>query len=352
MTPGVNLHILAAEFTRLSRSAFFEPALQEFSARTADVIRHLTVEGSAYPDEIVRRFQELVWDVLQFVSGSRSNDAPHETQYVLRKALKEWIKEDAIVSSASLDQFNFFVDLNDLWAFIDKALNQYDAQEYSPLVVRIGSPSLYRHRPVYCTPLFHELGHFIDHHFKISETSVLKKLAPTPEELTDQDWQILNLRHRMEHFADLFASCYCGEATNKSLLAIAPNNPDSPTHPATSKRVSVVQDFLCERPNHMVDILQDALMTRTKKALEVRFSEPSVDCFDDVLTCRISSDQELYGIFLAAWNYLEKQIEERTATWVTSDSDESTIEKTVNDLTEKSIRNYEVTERWNDVSLK
>jgi len=342
----VNLHILAAEFTQLSRSAFFEPAFQEFSEKTAESIAHVLEYSASYPDEIVRQFQHHVWNVLQFVSGSRSNDAPHEAQYVLRKVLKEWIYEDALVSSASLNNFEFFVSLTDLWEFVGRALDRYDSGGYAPLVVRIGSPAAYKHRPVFCVPLFHELGHFVDHNYKISETSVLMNLAPAPPGITDEQWQNLNVRHRMEHFADLFAACYCGQATNLSLCAFAPANGDSHTHPSTQRRLAVVDDFLNNRSNVIVDVLQSALVARKQPALSVRYSEPTLNCFDDVLTYKIKDEAELYGIFLASWKYLHAQLTDRSAPWITPDADASTIEKTVNDLTEKSLRNYEIVERW------
>ena len=350
MTPAVNLHILAAEFTQLSRSAFFEPAFQEFSAKTAEVILHVLQNAKKYPEEVVRQFQELTWNILQFVSGSRSNDAPHETQYVLRKALKEWVSEDALVSSAALNGFEFFVNLADFWEFVDHVIDGYDVDGYSPLVVRIGSPAAFRHRPVFCVPLFHELGHFVDHNYKISEASVLLNLGPTPDGISAEQWQNLNVQHRMEHFADLFAACYCGQATNQSLFAIAPNHGDSPTHPATDRRMKVVDDFLAGMPNPMVDLLQEALKARKQEPLKVRFVEPSVECFNDVLTCKIGSVEELYGIFLSSWGYLHTQLADRSAPWITLDADASTIEKTVNDLTGKSIRNYEIVERWKNVT--
>ena len=350
MTPAVNLHILAAEFTQLSRSAFFEPAFQKFSAKTAEVIEHVLQHAADYPEDVVRQFQSHVWNVLQFVSGSRSNDAPHETQYVLRKALKEWVSEDALVSSASLNSFEFFVNLADFWDFVAQAIDGYDTDNYSPLVVRIGSPSAFKHRPVFCVPLFHELGHFVDHHYKISETSVLLSLAPVPAGISLEQWQNLNIQHRMEHFADLFAACYCGEATNFSLFAIAPKNGNSASHPSTQRRIEVVDDFLAGRDNSIVNLLQDALSARKQEVLKVRFIEPNVDCFNDVLTCKISNLEELYGIFLSSWKYLHNQIDDRSAPWITADADASTIEKTVNDLTGKSLRNYEIVERWKNVS--
>ncbi|WP_457649658.1 hypothetical protein [Profundibacter sp.] len=352
MTPLVNLHILARRYTQLSKSAYFDPAFKDFARRTVDATQHVLDNARNYPDGVIRQFEQHVWRVMQFVRGSRSNDAPHETQYVLRKALKEWILEEVLVSSASLEEFSFFLNTADLWDFINKSLNDFNKQKYKPLVVQIGAPEAFKHRPIFCVPLFHELGHFVDHHYKISEFSLLQTPpAQTPDGMHQDYWRAINLRHRMEHFADLFGSCYCGEAGNKSLLAIAPDHSASPTHPATIRRVEIVDDFLNNRQNDMVDLLQAALKARTGKYLLTRFKKPNISsALDDVVTYKINDDAELFGIFLAGWEYLHDQLEERTAPWIDAKVDSYIIEKTVNDLIEKSIRNFEIRERWKDVA--
>lgn len=352
MTPAVNLHILAKRFTQLSRSAYFDSAFKEFSQSTVGAINHVIANLAHYPEDVVRQFEAHVWRVMQFVRGSRSSDAPHETQFVLRKALSEWIPISALISSAALEELNFFLNTADLWDFVDRTLNLYDAKGYKPLVVRIGSPEAFKHRPVFCVPLFHELGHFVDYHHKVSELSMLiAPITPPPQGMHLQTWQAINLSHRMEFFADLFASCYCGDASNKSLLAIAPGNPDSPSHPSTARRVATVADFLVGRPNPMVTALQNALTARGLQNFSTWFLRPDLGpAFNDVLTYRIADKSELYGIFPAGWDYLHDQLATRAAPWIYADVDDYAIETTINDLVEKSIRNFEIRERWANVA--
>lgn len=354
MTPIVNLHILAKRFSELSRSAYFDSAFKDFAERTAKAIAHVIDNPNQYPDDVIRQFEAHVWRVMQFVSGSRTNDAPHETQYVLRKALKHWLNKDVLVSSASLEDLNFFLNTEDLWEFIELALSKFDAEGYKPLFVRIGSPLAYKHKPVFCVPLFHELGHFVDHYYEITKSSLLLH-APGPippgATINQQQWQFVNHRHRMEHFADIFAACYCGEASKKSLQAIAPNNPDSPTHPSTAKRITLIDTFLNGNTDSMIDLLQNATNARTQQILSRKFLTPDINAaFDNVLTYKISNEAELFGIFPASWEYLFKQIDNRTAQWIDNNITTHGIELTINDLTEKTIRNFEVTERWSNVS--
>lgn len=348
MTPILNLHILAEKFTQLSSAVFFDRSFREFAQRTAEATYHVIENEGQYDPQIVRSFQTQLWRVLQFISGSRSSDAPHEVQYTLRKALREWSSEDALVSSASLNQLDFFLDPLHLWDFIETSLHMFDTQGYKKAVVRIAAPEAYKNKPIFCVPLFHELGHYVDLRFKVTATSILLNPPPAPPpSINPSAWRDVHLRHRMEHFADLFAACYCGETTNKSLSAIAPDDPASHTHPATADRVSVVNEFLSGKSNATISLLQQALSARQLPELKVRFKSPDLEsAFDDVLVYRVQDDEELFGIFHASWNYLERQLASRSAPWIVNDTDTSTIEKTVNDLTEKSIRNYEIKERW------
>ena len=351
MTPIVNLHILAKTFTQLSKSAYFDIAFREFSEKTVDAIEHVIQDPTRYPEDVIRQFEQQVWRVMQFVRGSRSNNAPYESQFVLRKALKDWINEDALISSAALQEFNFFLNTEDIWEFIERTLNEFDTQNYKPLVVRIGSPEALKHSPIFCVPLFHELGHFVDNYYEISKTSLLLNVPAAVQKAADPNILKMALNHRQEYFADLFSACYCGTTSKDSLLAIAPNNQDSYTHPATIKRAKMIDDFLTGKPNQMIEVLHKAATARAAKKLEIKFKEPDIAAsLNDLITYKINDDSELYGIFPASWNYLHKQLKEHSADWIDDNISDYGIQKTVNDIVEKSIRNYEIRERFVSVA--
>lgn len=352
MTPIVNLHILAERFTDLSRSAYFDSAFRDFARKTVQAINHVLADPSQYPEDVVRGFEKHVWRVMPFLRGSRTNNAPHETQYVLRCALNDWIQSDVLISSAALEEFNFFLQTEDLWEFIARTLSNFDAGGYKPLFVRIGSPEAFKHRPIFCVPLFHELGHFVDVHFEISKTSLLLDPPPLPPpNVPVQNWQFMHLRHRMEYFADLFFCCYCGSAGKNSLLAIAPNDPDSATHPSSSKRAAVMDDFLSGTANARIDLLQKATLARTGQTLAPKYQNLDLTpAFHDVLTFRLNDEGQLFGIFPAGWDYLHNQLGKRDAPWIDAGVSADGIEKTVNDLVEKSIRNFEIKRKFDDVA--
>ncbi len=97
----------------------------------------------------------------------------------------------------------------------------------------------------------------------------------------------------------------------------------------------------------MVSLLQDVCFNRTGKRLKIEFRKPSLaEFFDDALTFRISDESELFGIFPESWAYLHTQLKFRSAPWITPEMSASQIENIVNGLVEKSIRNYEIRERW------
>ncbi|MCR9126854.1 MAG: hypothetical protein NXH82_12090 [Rhodobacteraceae bacterium] len=54
-------------------------------------------------------------------------------------------------------------------------------------------------------PLLHDLGHFVDYHYKISKLSLLfLQPGPLPANLHPAIWREADPNHRTEHFADFF----------------------------------------------------------------------------------------------------------------------------------------------------
>lgn len=349
MRSTVNLHILQQEFASLAESAYFDSGFKEFSSNTLRAIDHVLKDPAQYPDDIIKTFEHHLWNARKFVKGSRASDTPYEIQYALKNILEKWGVTGALISNAELEDISFFLNTSDLWNFIKNSLPNFDTNGYAPIVVRIGAPSVYKHRPVFCIPLFHELGHFIDLGYDVTATSMMM-LPPTEVAPSDQHALQREHYHRMEHFADLFAACYSADSLSEMLSHLEGSQPASNTHPATADRASVVSDFLSGTSNPVVEMFQKILPLRGLSQLSQQYTIPDVSaCFDDVITYRISSDQEFFGFFPAAWRYLEQQIDHRSAPWIRDDTTLLAIECTVNDLSEKSLRNYEIRRRWENV---
>lgn len=126
----------------------------------------------------------------------------------------------------------------------------------------------------------------------------------------------IELRHRQEHFADLFAACYVGRSSVAALETIAPNSPSSQTHPSTNDRVVVVEEFLKGNPRPIVQLFQNCLQSLTAAPLAVMYSAPDLGVpVDDIRPYTIQSDQELHGIFESGWNYLADALDNHTPPW-------------------------------------
>ena len=350
MKPVMNLHIITEKFWRLSNSSYFDPCLREFFQTVASAAKRVLDNQDKYPEDTIRKLGDDMWQVVKFIQGSRAKDAPHETLYVLRKALSQWMPNaKVIISSAALDDLEFSLESCSISKFIPEIIHEFGDQENTPenipTVVGIGSPEVFKHRPIFCSPLFHELGHFIDNAFKISERSMMLSGQDM-----DQDRYSIQL-HWAEYFADIFGACYCGRSIIESLSALVPDNPETPTHPSTLHRVQIINDFLSGNNNPVIEMLQESCFIQTGEKLEVEFKSPSLkEYFDDITTYRISDEKELFGIFSAGWDYLFEQINNKSAPWIAPDMSIPRIEEVVNGLVEKSIRNFEIRERWENDS--
>lgn len=348
MTPIVNLYILEEKFSKLTKAVYFDSTLLEFSEKTLVAIKHVIENEYVYPERLVRRFVQHVWDVVKFVRGSRTIEAPYETLYVLQKALNDWIPEGAIIGNAAQEEMRFFLNTGDLWEFIANEFEKFNLngfqslKNYRPLFVRMGSPEAFKHRPLFSIPLFHELGHFVDHHYEISASTFL--LEPAFANITVEE----DRNYRREFFADLFAACYCGESVYECLHVASPTTGKSKTHPSTNQRGSIINDFLNLRNNSMITLLNDSCSKFAGRELSLRLNSPNiVNSFDDNVSYHIKSDEELFGLFNSGWKYFHDQIEKRTAPWIAKTATPHDIEKKINQLAEESIRKYEIRERRN-----
>ncbi|WP_157861918.1 hypothetical protein [Methylobacterium sp. Leaf361] len=276
-----------------------------------------------------------------YLAGSVAKESPYEMGYCLRKALPRWTSRRTIITTALTSGHDFHLQPADPWQFITKTITGYDAGGYDPLLVLIGVPRIYRHKPVFCIPLYHELGHFVDNTLGVCNYSLLKLPPPTPAH-RQLEWY-----HRREYFADLFCACYTGRASARTLETIAPNAPPSLTHPATAVRVALIEDFLAGRTNQIIDHLQECLMDLGAPALMPLFTLPDIsENFNDMRPFVLNTDEHLHGIFEAAWDYLGSCLDARMAPWIAPNFTESDIERIVNDLSEKTIRNMSIRERW------
>ena len=341
LRPRIDLNLIAQSLKQLNDSSYFEQRLHEFTDHLVSAIEHVLSSPGLYAPAIEAEFAAQMRDVQAYLSGSTTNEIPYEVVYCLGDALRRWEARNTIILTQITEGHNFHFRPSDPWQFVRTTLTDFDSSGFDALLVLIGVPRLYAHKPLFCIPLYHELGHFVDFTLKISETSLL--LHPLPGFPFD-----IALSHRREHFADLFSSCFVGRSSVAALEIIAPSHPASRTHPGTVDRVAVVEAFLTSASDPMVDLFNDTLQRRVLPVLAKIYKIVSIsDDFDDLRTHSPDSIEAVHGMLESAWNYMFDVIDNQRNPWQIDGASEGAIETMVNDLTEKSIRNFSIRTNWN-----
>ncbi|MCG2575874.1 hypothetical protein LZ012_02560 [Dechloromonas sp. XY25] len=301
---------------------------------------------------VIERCTLSIASATQFLAGSTSKRIPYEIVHGLLLALRGWISRPAVITTAiSQDLYRgfFFRGVDPHFHTLAEAFLEVS---FEADLVQISLPQIYRHRPLYNTPLYHELGHFIDQHHGITDRSLT---------LYDEHWQLPGLEldslsnaslqaiqknHRGEYFADLFAVSFAGTAFSGFLDAFAGDSPAGISHPATAERLRVVEDFLEGKPNAVVELFQTTLSALELPNLQLQFEVPDVtEFFDNVRPYPLTSDRQVHGIFDSSWRYLENIWAHPNGHWEDLGNNDK-IEQAINDLVEKSIRNRMISMKW------
>src|SRR5262245_3912385 len=150
-------------------------------------------------------------------------------------------------------------------------------------------PRLYRHHPLRCVPLYHELGHFIDLRYGVVTRALLLKpvdqnpalTASIPSEwassLARAELEYVVANHLREFFSDLFGASYCGSAYREFMNEVFPDAGASPTHPAMKDRLDILNAFVADQPHPIIEALSVALSALVLPSLVKRFQSPNVD---------------------------------------------------------------------------
>jgi hypothetical protein len=342
LRPRVDLRLISASLQQLSATPYFDARLHRYSESLRNAIEFSLKASPSLPEASLAALTRAVWAAHQYLAGSISREAPYEVKLCLSKALDDWVHKDCLITTALVDEALGFHFLQaDPWSLLKNAVPGFPIGSFDPILVLIGVPKLYKNKPLFCIPLYHELGHFVDFHYGVSDFMVLSN--PPPAGIHPTTWR----SHWSEYFADLFAACYVGAASAEVLESIAPNAGHSATHPGTADRANLVRVFLAGGADSRINAFRDALAFLGAPPLLVRYTVPSVtDDFDDIRPYSVSSVPELHGLFAAGWTYFGQSLARGGFPWTTSALREDEIEKTINDLVEKSIRTFSVREMW------
>jgi hypothetical protein len=169
---------------------------------------------------------------------------------------------------------------------------------YKPALIQISKPRFLFDDFLGSTPVYHELGHFIDNNFQIT-----KNLFSNPAFATK------NKNHYEEYFADIFAAQYIGKSCIEPLNYNAPStrSKDVDTHPSNEMRIKVVNAFLNNSGDpvvmEIVTQLKQAVIDRGCGELKVRSVELTEDPFESLTPIILDNPSKAHSLFLKGWEH-------------------------------------------------
>lgn len=291
------------------------------------------------------RLFSILFTWLDFLNNSTLNNIPFEVVRCLEAVLEEWLSEEnykkfVIVTSLESHLSGFFYYDLDLGGSLTSYLKDKYSYEIDNTLVPINLPKYLIHDYFANVTLYHEIGHFIDAHYKITARIIDSDYAFSA--MSADQIEVLK-NHLSEHFADLFAVQYMGDKYGMYLNHLAYNEPDCYTHPATQKRIAWINAFLEGKKHFVIEKLVEATKNLTGKELIAnRFKVIPTNDFDSLIPADIDEPKQLHYLFIQAWNtwssdgYIKKN-------FATKDS-----YRIINNLVEKSISNFIVKEKWNN----
>lgn len=359
MIRDTQLYLLKNKLGEVLESPYFSKNLILYLEKLKTIVdkiingNHVTI-----PDYMIDFCVKSIFHATRFFTGSTTKKVPYEIVYCLEQACIDWTNNKSIIiTELSQDIMSFyFMGVHEDFYTLSKSI--FDVNFDSELV-QICLPDLYRRRPLYATPLYHELGHFVDGHLAIVEQTFLNKdltfnlpnlhLVPDYARISTDSNLLLQLqrRHRKEYFADLFSAKYIGRSGVEFLNEIAGNNPPSMTHPSTQDRVNVVDDFLNGNPNIIIDMFNTVLKNNNYPLLQHTMMNMDIEgSFENIRPYKIKNKEELHAFIGKSWTFLQNMVNSPKDKWACIPKIQ--IEKSVNDLVEKSLRNYMIVSKWDN----
>ena len=356
------LQLLVKQLEKLSHSSFFTLELSSYVIelrKSVDSLQESLKEADPQV-AVIATVVESIWRTTQFLTGTTSNRVPYEVTYLLREVLTDWGRGNSIVTTSLVQSPDFHCErVNSAPSAVIREL-RLSGMEINGDLVQMGVPEIFQHMPLLCSPLYHEVGHYIEEHEKLISEMMIESQEIILETMPDISIYFPNplmqrdvaRSYATEHFCDLIAAAYVGECVSDYIIQWDHNSYSSPTHPSAAKRAEVTRDFLEDKHNPIVELLKQAV----KKAglpveLERRFTMPNVhDCFSDVRPAKINSIAELHGLLPAADQLLKDLRSDPSQFRGTNISKipSSRHPQLINDLIERSIRSHMITKAWDE----
>lgn len=317
------------------------------------------------------------------LSNNTSTNAPYELTETLKAVASEWIPDiDKYIILTHFGDYSFSVFPKEdiLFKTIESDYGIADTQKRTIL---LSIPHRYYRDYLNNVVLFHEIGHFVDNTLSISERLLnfellnnyqqngfigdvtshfrfLQTKEPTDivdfktSNVIDEETYSKMLSYWKEYFADIFAASYVGNTLYRYLdyhtFPVKNSDIDCPFHPSNKLRAFVTDSFLSNRSNYVVDTIQNALRAICGKQLPVFNNTIDASDIYKLLPLELKTDKDLYSLFATAWDIWYGDRNEFTRqNNLAEDLNPSQLYSILNNLIEKSISNYLIQKKWNNV---
>ncbi|MBT1697151.1 hypothetical protein KK083_09715 [Fulvivirgaceae bacterium PWU4] len=283
---------------------------------------------------------ERIFLWLEYLVDSTINQTPYEIMNCLELVLADWIDDlDNYVLLTSLsnkrNDFAFHYDQDpSLLIEIRKLLKQYYDIDLELDVIRIILPKFLSHDYLTAVHLYHELAHFIDWKYSVTDQVLFKRGL-----LFRKDADENKIKYQ-EHFADIFAAQYVDRASCVHLSYLTYRKPNG-KHPPTRIRIELVENFLDEKESMIVSDIKKATLSCTRRPLKKRFKTAGISDFNNLIPIEVRAPEELHGLFIEAWDIWQNPKSALRKNFKRSD-----LYRILNNLVEKSISNYFLTQAW------
>jgi len=313
-------------------------------------------------------------DSITFLDNSTVTSLPFEVVKCLEIALNEWASDEYIIVTTKAKGINAFsfdprLAVND--AFYEVIEKNYNII-FDKRLIQINVPEYLLGDYLANVVLYHELGHFIEGKFHIpdiiykefADDYVNKKIQPdfykyfpfVKKSLKSDKNSFFNSDiinqikyHIGEYFCDLFASQYVEGSVNHYLSYIS-NDGYSTTHPATKRRVELVDSFLKNKNSYTLDKIKSAVEKMTGESLRIRYEKFNSNDFVKLLPINITNEKELHYLYVYGWDlWLSNWSSIKHANKMGFTLKATSVYNIINDLIEKSIGNFIVSKTWKEI---
>lgn len=261
---------------------------------------------------ITKHGLDIIFYGVQHLHYKEEKNIPKKLINCLNYVLNDWIvdgtKNYYILISHNNDVANYSLrayDQGDI-KILDRAFKSFFNINYTQSLIQISKPKTLFNDYISSTPVYHELGHFIDKNYQITKSLFRDStfLASNPNE---------NIMHYQEYFADIFASQYIGRSAIEPLNYIAFDslNVDQASHPSNKKRINVLETFLqgsgAQMEMDIINNLKAITLARCGHELKIRNIKLDVDPFDTLKPVLIKEPEKIHSLFSEGWvNWLDE----------------------------------------------